>query len=67
MLQELEEDLVVVTQEEESVASPSQVLNPDEKSEKSPTPDLVEEVLFDSSSDDMPTQLKYSRFRGDGI
>ena len=61
-----EEDLVVVTQEEESVANPSQVPDLDERSEKSPTPDLVEEVLFNSSIDDMHTHLKYSRFQGDG-
>ena len=43
-----------------------QVPDSDKRSERSPTPDLVEEVLFDSLSDDMPTYLKYSRFRGNG-
>ena len=57
-----EEDLVVVTQEEESTASPSQVLDLDERSERSSRLDFVEEVLFNSLSDDMPTRLKYTRF-----
>ena len=56
----------MVTQEEESTTSPSQVLDLDKRSERSPTLDLVEEVLFNSSSDDMPTRLKYSRFREEG-
>ena len=54
------EYLVVVTQEEESTANPSQVPDSDKKSEKSPISDFVEEVLFKSSSDEMPTPLKYS-------
>ena len=61
-----EENLVVVTQEEESIASPSQVLDLDERTEKSPILDFVEEALFNSLNDDMPTHLKYSRFQGDG-
>ena len=62
----LEEDLVVVTQEEGSAANPSLIPDPDERSKRSPTPDFVEEVLFDSLSDNMTTCLKYRRFRGDG-
>ena len=56
----------MVIQEEESAARSSQVPDPDETSERSPIPDFVEEALFDSSSDKMPTHVKYSRFRGDG-
>ena len=62
----LEEDLVVVIQEEESTAIPSQILDSDERSERSLTPDFVEKILFNSSSDNMPTRLKYNRFQGDG-
>ena len=58
----LEDYSIVVTQEEESVANPSQIPDPNKWSERSPTPDFVEEVMFDSSSDEMPTCLKYSRF-----
>ena len=65
-ISESEEDLVVVTREEESAARPSQVSDLDEKSERSPIQDFVEEALFDSLSDKMPTRLKYSRFQGDG-
>ena len=56
----------MVTQEEGPTASLSQIPDPDERDERSPTPDFVEEVLFASSSDNMPTRLKYSRFQGDG-
>ena len=69
---ESEEDLVVVHQEEEA-ASPPQVPDPNEWRERSPTPDLEreEEVIIrsdseESISDNMPTCLKYSKFRGDG-
>ena len=58
--------LVVVIREEESATKPSQVSDLDERSERSPTPDFVVEALSDSSSDEMPTCLKYSRFQGDG-
>ena len=59
-----EEDLVVVIQEEGSIASPSWIPNLNEKSEWSPTPDFVEEVLFGLERDNMPasTRFKYSRF-----
>ena len=67
------EDLVVVTQEKESIASLSWIPDPDERSKRSPIVDFVEEVLFrldkeESSSDNMlaSTRLKYNRFRGDG-
>ena len=56
-----QEDLGVVTREEESTANPSHIPDRDKKSERSPTLDFIEEVLSDSSSDDMPTHLKYSR------
>ena len=68
---ETEEDLVVVRQEEESAASPPQVLDPNEWRERSPTRELEEEVVLgseidESLRDNMPTCLKYSKFRGDG-
>ena len=67
---ESEEDLVIVTREEESVANLFQVPDPKEWSERSSTPDFKEEVQVrshtkESSGDEMPTRLKYSRFRGD--
>ena len=66
-----EEDLVVVNQEEETAASPSEVLDPNEWRERSPTPDFEEGVVLgsetdESSDDNMLTRLKYSKFRGDG-
>jgi len=63
---ESEEELVVVAQEEEEFTSPSWILDPDEWFERSPTPDLVENIESKSTSDEMPTRLKYSKFRGDG-
>ena len=65
-----EEDLVVVTQEERSTARPTRIPDLNERNERSPTPDFVEEVLFrsdreESLSDNMPTCPKYSRFQGD--
>ena len=65
------EDLVVVQPEEESVANPPQVSDLNEWRERSETPDFEEEVVLgsetdESSSDNMPTRLKYSKFRGDG-
>jgi Retrotransposon gag protein len=69
---ESEEDLVVVHQEE-AVASSPQVPDPNEDRERTPTPDRdqEEEVIIGSDlegalSDNMPTRLKYSKFRGDG-
>ena len=64
---ESEEDLVVVHQEEESAARPPQVPDPNEWRERSPTSDFEEEVLVgsdteESSSDNMPTCLKYNKF-----
>ena len=63
----------MVIQEEGPTASPSQIPDPDERSERSPTPDFVEEVLFGSEREDslsnnmlVSTCLKYSRFQGDG-
>ena len=68
-----EEDLVIVTQEEGPIASPSRIPDPDKRSERFPTSDFVEDVLFglereDSLSNNMlaSTHLKYNRFRGDG-
>ena len=68
---ESEEDLVVVQQEEESVASPPRVPNPNEWRERSLIPDFEEEIIIGSetdgsSSDNMPNRLKYSKFRRDG-
>ena len=61
----------MVNREEESAANPSQVLDQNEWKERSPTPDFEEEILVtsdteESSSDNMPTCLKYNKFRGDG-
>ena len=42
----LDEDVVVVIEDEGSTTSPSQVPVPDKRSERSPTPDFEEEVLF---------------------
>jgi hypothetical protein len=61
-----EEELVVVTQEEEEFTSPSQIPNPDEWFERSPNSDRDEYDFSESSSDEMPTRLKYTKFRGDG-
>jgi Ty3 transposon capsid-like protein len=61
-----EEELVVVNPEEVDFASPPRIPNPDEWVERSPTPDLEENIELESSSDEMPTRLKYSKFRGDG-
>ena len=68
---ESEEDLVVVHHKEESVASPPLVPDPNEWRERSPIPNFEEEVLVGSDteeplSDNMPTCLKYSKFRGHG-
>ena len=68
---EAEEDLVVVNQGEEYAASPSKVPDPNEWRERSPTPEFEEEIVLGSdtdefSSDNMPTRLKYIKFRGDG-
>ena len=70
---ESEEDLVVVHQEEETAASSPQAPDPQGQRERTPTPDREqgEEVIIGSDSegaisDDMPTRLKYSKFRGDG-
>ena len=59
----------MVIQEEGSTASHSRILDPDERSKRSPIPDFEEEILFalkkeDSSSDNMlaSTCLKYNRF-----
>src|SRR5665811_452463 len=60
---ESEEELVVVTQEEETITSPSQIPDPNEWFERSPTPDPVEDIVSESSGDEMPTCLKYSKFR----
>ena len=67
---EIEEDLVVVCQEEDSAARPPQVPNLNEWRERSPTPEFEEEIVLGSEmdgsfSDNMPTCLKYSKFRGD--
>lgn len=63
---ETEDDLVVVTQEEESV--PNSPADPDLEHwfERSPTPDPEDNVVSEPSGDEMPTRLKYSKFRGDG-
>ena len=70
---ESEEDLVVVHQEEETAASSPQAPDPQGQRERTPTPDREqgEEVIIESDSegaisDNMPTRLKYSKFRGDG-
>ena len=64
---EAKEDLVVVNQEEDAAASPSEVSDPDEWKERSPTPNFEEEDLLgsevdESSDENMPTRLKYSKF-----
>jgi len=56
----------VVNPEEVDFASPPRIPDPNEWFERSPTPDLVENIELESSSDEMPTRLKYSKFRGDG-
>ena len=66
-----EEEQVVVTQLERSTTSPSRISDSDVRNERSPTLDFIEEVMFrfdreESSSINMPTCLKYSRFQGDG-
>ena len=67
---ESEEDLVVVHQEEESVVNLPQVPDPNEWRERSTTLDFEEEVVLGfetdkSSGANMPTCLKYNKFRGD--
>ena len=59
----------MVTKKKGPIASPSRIPDPDKRSERSSTPDFMEEVLFrsekeDSMSDNMPasTCLKYNRF-----
>ena len=64
---EAEEDQVVVNTEEEAAASPSDVPDPNKCRGRSPTPDFEEEDVLrsetdESSDNNMPTRLKYSKF-----
>ena len=59
---ESEEELVVVTQEKETVPSSSPDPDREEWSGRSASSDPVGNVVSESSGDEMPTRLKYSKF-----
>jgi hypothetical protein len=63
---ESEGELIVVTPLEEIAHSPTSDPDQEEWSERSTSPGPEGNVVSDSSEDEMPTRLKYSKFRGDG-
>src|SRR5450759_312938 len=61
-----EEELIVVTVAGGAVRSPSSDPNQEEWSDRSASPDPEGNEVWGSSEDEIPTRLKYSKFRGDG-
>src|SRR5450759_2184760 len=61
-----EEELIVVTVAGGAVQSPSSDPNQEEGSDRSASPDPEGNEVAGAAEDEMPTRLKYSKFRGDG-